>query len=160
MGLLIAALLLFALAVCGLAEEESAVNTLTNDGLTLSIPNEYAELLAVVTPDNSEDGNYYLFCHPTDVRLIRADNKEMDASMEQWTALNEWAATVPKAFLKDNKELTAQKYGNTDLDMYLAHIAYGGKTDYTISTTEFGPLQPNGVDPMPLLSGVTYSAES
>lgn len=96
MGLLIAALLLFALAACGLAEEESAVNTLTNDGLTLSIPNEYAELLAVVTPDNSEDGNYYLFCHPTDVRLIRADNKK-----------SEPAGCVPAGQLRLNRSFPA-----------------------------------------------------
>ena len=222
-GLLVAALVVFALAACGESSEpEPTSSEFTNDGMTLSVPVEYAELVAVETPDSSKEGrlfqvaekasieaakeqgsedaddpegpgwlfsigrvsedemhqmltgdmsggqvfakdgedNYYIFYHPTDVRLIRMDNEEMEASMDQWSALNEWAAGVPATFVKDNEGLTAETHGNTDLDIYLAKIAYGGEKDYTVSTLEYGPLEPNGVDPLPyiapLLNGVTY----
>ena len=105
------------------------------------------------------DGNYYVYYHPSDVRLIRSDNEEMDAAMDDWTKLNEWAWSMQDTFTADNG-LTADKHSNTDLDIQLANIAYKGNTKYKISTTEFGPLKPNGVDPTsyvaPLINGVTY----
>ena len=36
-------------------------------------------------------GKYYLFCTPTDVRIVRQTNEELSSAMEQWTELTEWA---------------------------------------------------------------------
>jgi hypothetical protein len=91
--------------------------------------------------------------------MIRADNKEMEADMDKWTEYNEWAATVPDTFLKENG-LTEEKHTNTDLDMDLARIAYGGEKNYTITRLDPEPLKPGDVDPKeyvePLINGVTY----
>lgn len=223
-----ATVMLFAFTACGSSDQEAAdteettaaaeATVVTNDGLNLSIPAEYAELLAVETPENSEDGmlfvvseqasidaakaegsdvegagwlfsigridgeklhemlagemsgsepfavdadgNHYVFYHPTDVRLIRADNEEMDAAMDEWTALNEWASTIPDSFIAENEGLEKETYGNTDLNIDLARIAYTDDVKYTVSTTEFGPLEPGDVDPKPyvekLEKGVVY----
>ena len=105
------------------------------------------------------NGNYFLFCTPTDVRLIR-DNYDNPEDMEIWTELNEWAATVPDTFLSENPQLTAAKFGNTDIDMHLARIAFDADANYTISTLEFLELEPKDVDPAPYLeklrNNVTY----
>lgn len=225
-GILLAALLAFSLAACSSAssgeepkEGDSDAVSVTNAGLTLSIPAEYSDLLAVDTPQDSEDGtlfsvsekasieagkaqgmsdddgagwlfsigriseedlhemlcndmsgmqvfakdedgNYYMFYHPTDVRLIRENNEEMEQAMESWSALNEWAWTVPETFVAENDGLTAETRGNTELDIYLARIAYLDDTDYTIGTTEYGPLSSDSVDAAPylelLMNGATY----
>ena len=105
------------------------------------------------------NGNYFLFCSPTDVRLIR-DNFDDPKDMELWTELNEWAASVPGTFLSENPQLTAAKFGNTDVDMHLARIAFDDDVNYTISTLEFLELEPKDVDPAPYLeklrNNVTY----
>ena len=105
-------------------------------------------------------GNYFVFYHPTDVRLMRETDLEMEEAMEGWSALNEWAAQVPAQFILDNKGLREFSVTNSALDIYLANIAYANKQDYTISTTEFGPMEPDGIDPTnyvtPLINGVRY----
>ena len=105
------------------------------------------------------NGNYFLFCTPTDVRLIR-DNYDNPEDMEIWTELNEWAATVPDTFLSENPQLTAAKFGNTDIDMHLARIAFDDDVNYTISTLKYLELEPKDVDPAPYLeklrNNVTY----
>ena len=108
-----------------------------------------------------ESGAYYLFEHPTDVTLIREDNDAMTAAMPQWSALNEWAwDDVRNDFVAANA-LIADERTNTDLDIHLARIDYLGEDNYTISTTEYGPMKPNGVDATPfveqLRSGVTIA---
>ena len=63
----------------------------------------YAEVFA-----KGEDGLYYIFYHPTDVRLTRESNEEMTAAMELWSALNEWARTsVCKDIIANSEGLTA-----------------------------------------------------
>lgn len=222
--LLLAALLALSLAACGQTgtteQPDQTGAAFTNGGLTLSVPQEYADLLTVDTPQDSpdgtlfsvtetasaeaaaalgyeeedigagwlfsigtvsadalhemlcydmsgqtvfakgEDGSYYVFYHPTDVRYVREDNEAMAADQDQWTALNEWAWTVPETFAAENQGLTAQRFGNTDLEMYLSRVAYQDDADFTVSTTEFGPLFSDEVDPSPfaerLLTGATY----
>lgn len=109
------------------------------------------------------DGNYYVYYHPTDVRLIRADNEEMEAATEEWSKLNEWAATMPAQFVADNSGLTEEKYGNTELDIELARIAYTDDVKYSLISTEAGEIQPGDVDPKPyvekLMTGVTYEED-
>ena len=46
----------------------------------------YAEVFA-----KDENGKYYVYYHPTDVRYMRETAEQMAAGQEQWTALNEWA---------------------------------------------------------------------
>lgn len=103
------------------------------------------------------DDNYYIFTHPTDVRLYRSDDS-YEQAMEQWTALNTWAWDDVRAdILTENSALEPFERGNSMLDMYLARAAYQPDADYVLSTTEFGPLAPNGVDAAPyaerLMSG-------
>lgn len=145
-------------AVTPTAEDE----TVTNEGITLTVPAEYAALLVVETPEGDERGTlftlseaasieaaaatgytdgagrlvdirritkqeavdnmvydipgetlfardeagwYYVADFPTDVRLIREDNEAMTAAMDQWSALNQWSATVPQLILGDNSAL-------------------------------------------------------
>ncbi len=177
-----------------------------NGGLTLTIPEEYADLVLVDTPENDPDGmlfsvsekasvdaaaadgqddwgagwlfgisriseeklhemlcwdmsgaevfakdaegNYYLYTHPTDVRLYRQG--EIDAAAtEQWSKLNEWAAKAADAFLADNAGLAAYTRGNSMLDMYLARAAYQQDANYTLATFTSDALAPNGMDAAP-----------
>ena len=111
-----------------------------------------------------EEGRYYLFCTPTDVRYFREDNEAMEADAWQWTMLNEWArGELIDAILNQNSTLTPVRYTNTGLDICLARIAYDKYTDYTVSTTKYGPLKPKKVDGAPyaeqLLLGTFEEAE-
>lgn len=103
------------------------------------------------------DGSYYLFYHPSDVRIER-DGDITDADMEQWSELCEWAQSVKESFAEENG-LEPFTVSNTELDIYLARVAYLDDTAYTISTTEHGPMEPGDVDKTPfveqLLGGMT-----
>ena len=112
----------------------------------------------------AKDGkeNYYVFSHPTDVRLVR-ESYDFDSESEdvkQWTALNEWAWKVPKSVLTDNAGLTSYTVTNTPVDVCLYRLAYLEDEFYMIGTPQYGSLSPNGVNKMPyvkkLLDGVTY----
>lgn len=109
-----------------------------------------------------ESGMYYLYNHPTDVTMVRENYDNPEKDFAEWGKLNEWAwGSVRDTFVAENEGLTAEAYTNTDLDIRLARLAYLGEGDYTISTTEYGPMAPNGVDPAPFLdrlrSGVTIA---
>ena len=93
----------------------------------------------------SAEGQYYMYYHPTDVRLVREDYNDKE-SIEQWTTLNEWAVTVPDTFLAENPGLSAEKRGNTSLDMYLARVAYLDGVNYAVSATEYGPMDGSSFD--------------
>lgn len=97
------------------------------------------------------DGNHYVYCHPTDVRVVR-DNYD---DIEDWAALNEWAVTVPDAFIAENPGLSADKRGNTELDMYLARLAYMDNVNAALNGLDIG-----AVDAEPylarLMNGVTF----
>lgn len=99
---------------------------------------------------NDGEGRFYLFCTPTDVRYVRETNEEMEKDIEQWTELNEWAnGGLCDEILESNDDLTAVSFTNTELDIYLARIAYDKYTDYTVSTTEFGELKSKNLDAKP-----------
>ena len=88
-------------------------------------------------------GRYYLYRHPTDVRYVRKNNEAMAADQEIWTALNEWAWNdVRESFLRENPELMAADRGSTSLELALARIAWKSGTRYSVSTTEYGPVEP------------------
>ncbi|MBQ7718462.1 MAG: S-layer homology domain-containing protein [Clostridia bacterium] len=93
-----------------------------------------------------ESGNYYIICYPTDVRFMRENTEKMYEDAELWTELNGWAANIGNDIIEYSEGVTAVNYTNTMLDMYLARIAYANDIKYTISTTEYGPLDPAKYD--------------
>lgn len=106
-----------------------------------------------------EAGNYYVYYHPTDVRYNRETPEQMEADQDDWTAVCEWADTMRDAFIQENSGLTAKSYDNSDVAMALARTAYEEGLKYTISTTEFGPLEPNGVDAEPYFERLVCGAK-
>lgn len=92
-----------------------------------------------------DDDGYYLFSRPSDVRFVREDYSNIpEEDLTQWSALNEWAMTVPDSFVNKNPSVTAHMRSNTMLDQFLNRIAYEDALVYTLSSTEFGPLAPVG----------------
>ena len=58
------------------------------------------------------EGNYYIYYHPTDVRIVRESYEgmgdETNEDWQQWTALNEWAwGKVRDTFIAENDGLEA-----------------------------------------------------
>ncbi len=88
------------------------------------------------------EGNYFLFCTPTDVRFDRETAEQMMADSAVWAELNEWAGKVKARFIDDNG-LIPVSYGNSLFEICLYRIAYGGEVNYIVSTTAFGPMEPN-----------------
>ena len=109
-----------------------------------------------------ENGSYYVFCHPTDVRLVR-ESYDIDPDsedMKQWAALNEWAWEIQGPFAVENG-LTLCSFTNTSVDMVLNQLAYLGEEPYTLGGAAFGALESGGVDKAPyldrLLDGVSFT---
>ena len=94
------------------------------------------------------EGRYYIWYHPTDVRYERATTEQMRQDQDQWTMLCQWAAEERDRFAQRNG-LEAVQYGNTDVDISLARAAWAKDEKHTLSTTEFGPVEINGVDGTP-----------
>ncbi len=180
----------------------------TNAGFTLSVPNEYVDLLIVTTsetewnrsnlfrvsekasveaakelwPDDEtmgggflfgigrvnetqfnemmawgmngadvfardEEGNYYIYYHPTDVQLIRTGDYT-DADWELWGDLCEWANNMKITFLLDNPGLNGYTRTYSDLDCALAHVAFW-KEEYKLLEKDgdrvYTPGHPNAL---------------
>ena len=98
------------------------------------------DLSGAVPFAQGEDGTYYIFYHPTDVRFVR-ESYDIDPDSDDWkawTALNEWAnGEVRDAVLADNPRLEKEICSNTELDMYLARARYDG-LKYKIRSLEIG----------------------
>jgi hypothetical protein len=88
------------------------------------------------------EGNYFLFCTPTDVRFDRETTEQMQADSEVWTTLNKWASDAKTRFVEDNG-LERLHLGNSDFEIALYRVAYDPDVKYTLSTTAFGPLEPS-----------------
>ena len=101
------------------------------------------------------DGAYYMCYHPTDVRLVRENNADMEKDAQQWIALNEWAATVPDNFIEENAGLVPEKRGNSIIDIYLARIAYMDNIYYTLSTADGEAVNGSGFDASSYLEPLT-----
>lgn len=69
-----------------------------------------------------EEGNYYIYYHPTDVQLIRVGDYT-DADWEQWNNLCSWADIKP-AFMSENPRLIPYERTYQDIDCALHYIAY------------------------------------
>ena len=103
------------------------------------------------------DGVYLIYNNPTDVRYERATVEDMEKDQAEWSAACEWAATVAKTFAQENG-LTGISFNNTLVESALAKAAFDKDANYTVSTTEHGPLAPNGVDPLPFYEKMTKGA--
>ena len=102
-----------------------------------------------------ENGKYYIYYHPTDVRFMRETPEQMTADQEIWTELNTWAyGSVREAIILNSEGLTPVSFTNTDLDIDLARVLYKDGTKYTVSTNEFGPLEPGSVDAKPYVEAL------
>ena len=108
----------------------------------------------------TEDGTYFVKLHPTDVRFVREQYDNVEEDMKQWTELNEWGEKALDTFINENQGLIPEKHSNTELDIYLARIAYHNDVNYRIASLEAGVMEPADTDPMPyvsrLMNGVTY----
>ena len=113
---------------------------------------------AVVFARGADDG-YYMYYHPTDVRMVREDYTYIEEDLKEWGALNEWAWSMRTKIIEENG-LTPESHGNTEPDIYLARMLYRDGEKYTVSTTEYGPMESNGVKADEyigkLFTGVTY----
>lgn len=204
-------LVLFTLLIAMSCHAQTAY---TNNGMTLSIPEEYADKVLVETPENDErgrlfsvseiesieaaksegytgegagwlfsigrvsekrmqemrcsdmsgyiifakdaDNNYYIYYHPTDVRVVREDYSD-PAFLEGWTKLNKWAGTVRQTFIDENEGLVPETYGNTEIDVAFARMMYVEDQNYTVSTTEYGPQEPNGINAADYIDILTHN---
>lgn len=113
----------------------------------------------VFAKDN--EGFWYMYYHPTDVRLVRKDYSFIEKDMMEWGELCSWADSMKAKVIEDNG-LTPETHSNSMLDIYLARMLYRGYEKYTVSTTEYGPVGPNGIKAAdyiePLVNGVKYEA--
>ena len=125
------------------------------------VPEEELEQMRCETMDGKEvfakDGDvFYLFCHPTDVRLIREQYDNIEEDLEQWGELNEWASgEMRNDILRDNPQLEAKTYTNTSLDMYLARAAFQGNYDFEVRCLEYDTMDPAGLDDNSFLEDLT-----
>lgn len=96
-----------------------------------------------------DDDIYYVYNHPTDVRFVREQYDDVDADMEQFTKINEWAfQEVRQEILANNPELDEEFFTNTNLDMHLAQAAFDPQAKFALSSLDFGeePLDPSALD--------------
>ncbi len=91
-----------------------------------------------------DDDIYYVFNHPTDVRMVRESNEKMEEDREDWIKLNDWAhGTVCDEILANNSELDAKKYTNTAVDGYLCMAYYRPETTkFELKCLDFGGETP------------------
>ena len=83
---------------------------------------------------------FYVYNHPTDVRMVRINNEQMAADQDQWTRITEWAwQDVRQEILANNPELDVETFSNTYLDMLLAQAAYKPGTKFELRSLDYGP---------------------
>ena len=104
-------------------------------------------------------GQYYVYYHPTDVRYMREDVAAMKRDQNRWAKLNEWAWGMKDEFLRDN-DLEAAMYDNSAVGIAVARAVYQPEARYTVSTTQYDPMEAQGFDAIPyaerLLQNVSY----
>lgn len=104
-----------------------------------------------------DDGVYYVYYHPTDVRYERETPEQMEKDQEQWAKACEWADSVFKTFAENNG-ITKVTWNSTMVEISLARTCYQDDAKYTLSTTEFGPLEPGDVDAEKYVKQLTTDA--
>ena len=86
-----------------------------------------------------DDDFFYVYNHPTDVRIVREAQEDYQAGLEQWTMINEWAGQeVRQEILASNPDLDEEFFTNTSLDMYLAQAAFKPGTKFELRSLDFG----------------------
>lgn len=110
-------------------------------------------------------GNRMVFYHPTDYHFLRENSGAMRRDEAEWARLNDWARkSVRRGFLLDNlysttdSGLTAEAYDDSIITACLARVAYQPGTNYTVSTTQYGPLPPSGVKAAPFVEPLICNA--
>ena len=104
------------------------------------------------------NGQCYVFYHPTDVRYMRENNEAMQRDREQWITLNEWArSSVRIDFIKENGLQTAA-YDNSAVGIAIARAAYKPDRRYTVSTTQYGPIEAKNFDAVPFAEQLLQNA--
>ena len=102
-----------------------------------------------------EQGMYYLFNHPTDVRIVRESYDSMDEDIKIWSELNQWAWQEKSSFLYLNPDIKAETRGNSDPEIFLARVAWMDGETYTISSAD-GDIRKSGTaDPIPYVEKLT-----
>ena len=118
-----------------------------------------SEMAGAIVIAKDTDNKYYMFYHPTDVRLIREDHNYIDEELNFWGELNQWASGMKNVFVEENG-LIPEKHGNSLMDMYLARMMFDDGLNYTVSTLEYGQMEPNGVKAAdviePLFNNVSF----
>ena len=95
-----------------------------------------------------EDGNFFLLCRPTDVRIER-EGQITDADMQQWSKLNAWVTDVlPTDFINSNGGLYRAWRGNSELEIYLNRIAWTD-VNYYLTSLDKGQVDPTKLDKAP-----------
>ena len=86
-----------------------------------------------------DDDFFYVYNHPTDVRIVREAQEDYQAGLEQWTMINEWAGQeVRQEILANNPDLDEEFFTNTSLDMHLAQAAFKPGTKFELRSLDFG----------------------
>ena len=91
------------------------------------------------------EGNHYLFCHPTDVRYVRATTEEMQRDAEIWTMLSEWADSM-KEKLSAANGLEWESFDDSYPAMLVARAAWDKDARCYLATTEFMDVDAKSVD--------------
>lgn len=102
------------------------------------------------------DGSYYIFYHPTDVRYMRETPEAMQKDQELWSKLCFWAWNdIPKHFIDDNN-LISINADNSSIGIYLARVIYKPGTDYTVSKNGKKALTGNVGETTPFVNMLLY----
>ena len=73
---------------------------------------------------------------------IERSEQITDADIVQWGALCAWAGSMGERFAEENG-LVPCRFGNTEPDIHLARIAWGGETGYVLTGLAHGTLSPS-----------------
>ena len=105
-----------------------------------------------------DQGQCFVYYHPTDVRYMRESSEAMQRDQKQWSMLNEWAwKSVRDEFCMANG-LKAVSYDNSEVGIAIARSVYQPGLRYTVSTTEFGPIEAKGFDAVPFAERLIQNA--
>ena len=93
----------------------------------------FEELVGIDIPGYTilaqNDDKYYIYTHPTDVRLMR-ENNDYSVGMEEWTMLCEWAESMKDTIIEDN-DLLPVSILDMDYTYDSEHKYFEYKDDYT-----------------------------
>ena len=95
---------------------------------------------------HDENGVYYVYYHPTDVRYVRETPEQMEKDQDQWTAAVEWANSVYDSFAQDNPGITKVTWGGTEVESCLARTCYQKDAKYEMGVSEDDMKAVSGTD--------------